>query len=217
MTRLDFWTKLLGKMLLPVTDWRIAVFEFWANQEGMPYDKTFNPLATTYLDNSIARRSTIDIGFGPGKWNTAAGNGVGIYATENDGVQATFETLKLSYYDNIRKMFLEQKPNLDIVGPHDFTSWVGSNEYGKRIYDYALSLPAPSVTISSLTAEQRAEVMKMVEFFVSSSFPAYWEALWNKGFTKYQNPLKPWETDSKAHADELASDLRDAITKYLEG
>jgi hypothetical protein len=217
MTRMDFWVKLLGKLALPATDWRIAVFEFWAQQENMPYDRTFNPLATTRISPAIALNTSYDIGFGPGNWNHVP---VRVYATENDGVQATFETIQLSYYENIRKMLLEQKPNLGIIGPNDFTSWVGpDNPYGQRVYDYALSLPPPSVTIPAtvFSAEQRAEVMKMIEFFVSSSFPAYWEALWNGGFTKYPVPLKPWIDGSQNKADILAKELQAAIDKYLKG
>lgn len=214
MSRLDFWVKLLNKMQLPATDWRIALFEFWALQEGMPYDKTFNPLATTRLSENTKLNTSFDIGYGAGNWNSVP---VRVYASEADGVQATYETLSLSYYENIRKMLREQKPNLEIIGPKDFTSWVGDDHYGRRIYEYALTLPSPSVTIPSttFTKEQKEEIMKMIEMFVSITYPAYWEALWNKGFTNYQNPYQPWSKDSKLHTDELAKVIGKAMNEYL--
>lgn len=112
---------------------RLDVFEFWAGQEGALYAETYNPLATT-LPASEVPRSTRDIGFGPGKWNTAnPPHGVAIYATPEDGARATVMTLGFSHYVNIRRCFADKKAYPEAVGPRDFTSWVGSEAYGKRV------------------------------------------------------------------------------------
>src|SRR5262245_8922803 len=69
----------------------------WQKGEGVP-EWIMNPLATTQL----GRRSTVDIGFGPGKWNNAnAPFGVGIYADLTAGIDATFETLINGHFPEV--------------------------------------------------------------------------------------------------------------------
>lgn len=138
MTPDEWYGGLCQRMGWPPTAWRKAVMAFWAQQEGMPFAQTFNPFATTYHGAGVTD-SPQDIGFGPGRWNKV---GVGIYASPSDGVEATALTLSLSYYANIRKAFADQTGYPSIVGPQDFTTWVGNNVYGQRILDFMLTCTA---------------------------------------------------------------------------
>lgn len=128
----SFFTALCRGMGWEPTPWRIDVFTFWAQQEGMLYERTFNPLATTRTGPGITLQS-LDMGFGPGNWNSVP---VRMYATEESGVEATRQTLLLDYYVNVRRCFADQRGYPEAVGPRDFTSWVGSNVYGQRIVDH---------------------------------------------------------------------------------
>lgn len=141
MSFLDFKKELMSMYLLDLTPWRSEFLDFWALQEGMSYDKTFNPFATTWLSTDVNLNNLYNIGYGPGNWNSVP---VRVYASQHDGVKATFNTLQLSYYNNIRKAISEQKINPDIVGPKDFTSWVGSDAYGKAILAHMLAFEVKS-------------------------------------------------------------------------
>lgn len=135
-TRIDFWKALLAKWNLVLTPWRQEFFEYWANHEGMPFDKTWNPLATTWLSADTALNLGYNIGYGGGNWNSVP---VRVYATFDDGVLATFRTLSLDYYVNLRKSITEQRINVNVIGPKDFTSWVGSDAYGRDVYNHMLA------------------------------------------------------------------------------
>ena len=128
---------------------RLDVFEFWAKQEGMPFERSWNPLATTWLSDDVAL-STENIGFGAGNWNSVP---VRLYATAEDGIRATVKTLSLSYYVNVRRCFADKAAYPEAIRPKDFTSWVGSDVYGKRIVDYMaerFSRPATAAPESSV-------------------------------------------------------------------
>ena len=131
MTRDAFFAALCRRFGWEPTAWRLAVFEYWATQEGMPFDRTFNPLATTRLSPGIRLDTTYDEGFGPGNWN---GVPVRVYATPEDGITATFETLSLDYYPSIRRCFADQTGHAEAVA--EFATYVGSESYGRRVVDF---------------------------------------------------------------------------------
>ena len=172
MTIDDFFAVLCTRMGWRPTPWRVDIFKFWAVQEGMNFERTWNPLATTWHSADIPENPE-DIGFGPGKWNDLdrmdgkAGAGVRMYASAMDGVEATARTLELSYYANIRKAFADQTGYPSITGPLDFTSWVGSDVYGQRVLQrmltssasrgYDTPLPSGSIDPSILKRLARIE------------------------------------------------------------
>lgn len=152
----DFWIKLLGKLGMEPTPWRLEFFNFWASQEGMPYGPedmkrmypgnpqvgTFNPLATTRFGAGIRTNQGFDIGHGGGNWNSVP---VRVYADEDAGVEATYQTIALNYYNNIRRALLSQMVNTEVIS--DFKTWVGSEAYGKRVYEHMLAYEANSSTV----------------------------------------------------------------------
>ncbi len=130
MNRAEFFTALCKRLGLDATPWRLAVFDFWAQQEGMPFAQTFNPLATTMTGDLD---TTFNQGYGPGNWNSVP---VRVYRTAEAGVTATYETLINGYYENILRCLADQKGYEAAVKPHDFFSWVGSESYGQRVVDF---------------------------------------------------------------------------------
>ena len=138
MTPAGWYSALCTRMGWSPTAWRLAVLAFWAKQEGMDLQRSWNPFATTYHAEDVAE-SAEDVGYGPGRWNSV---GVGLYATPEAGVEATARTLELSHYPNIRAMFADQVGRPGIVGPKDFTTWVGSPVYGQRVLDFAVACNA---------------------------------------------------------------------------
>jgi hypothetical protein len=131
MTRDELFGALCGKFGWEATPWRLAVFESWAQQEGMPFERTFNPLATTRLSANTHLNTSYDEGFGPGNWNSVP---VRVYATAADGITATFETLSLDFYPNIRRCFADQRGYVEAVS--EFTTYVGSQSYGQRVVEF---------------------------------------------------------------------------------
>ena len=82
-----------------------------------------------------------------------------------DGIRATVKTLSLSYYVNVRRCFADKAAYPEAIRPKDFTSWVGSDVYGKRIVDYMaerFSRPATAAPESSVREIAREEAEKMV-------------------------------------------------------
>ena len=75
------------------TEWRVNFFKGWHPYEGTR--ARFNPLATTRVINK-----------GETNFNS---HGVKNYSNRHDGVQATVETLKLSYYTEVRRTLSQQK------------------------------------------------------------------------------------------------------------
>lgn len=137
-TRKQFFTQLCAKFGWEPTVWRLNVFDTWAIQEGMPSDLSshYNPLATTRTDDALSY-SKENKGYGAGNWNSVP---VKLYATFEDGVLATYQTLKLPYYPNIRQA-MDTQTHVDCY--RDFTSWVGSVHVGytTAVQD-AMRLPA---------------------------------------------------------------------------
>lgn len=142
-TRNEFFGALCAAMGWEPTPWRLAVMDFWADQEdggdklGL-MRRANNPFATTREDVAASRDLSYDNGNGPGNWNTIklASGGVlhvGVYLTLADGVRATAQTINLSYYPNIRRSFRDQVGYPEVVS--DYTSWV-SEPYGQRIYQF---------------------------------------------------------------------------------
>jgi hypothetical protein len=181
MNETEFFTALCGKFGWEPTPWRLAVFAEWHRDEGMPLEKTWNPLATKRLSPDTPLNLTYDNGFGPGNWNSGL---VRVYATPEAGIQATYETLALSYYTNIRRSFADQKGYPEAVG--EFATWVGSVKYGQELVDFMNNLSRVAdeidphlVTFDSYTAG--GSVSSWISAgCVAAGVPA--NSAWNIGF-----------------------------------
>jgi hypothetical protein len=165
MTRDEFFAAVCQKFGWQPTPWRLAVFNHWATQEGMPFDTTFNPLATTRLSDATPLNLGFSEGYGPGNWN---GVPVRVYASPESGIEATFETLALGYYDNIRRCFTDQAGYPDAVP--EFTTYVGNVSYGQRVVDFMNSTTA-SKGDDEMTPEQ-ARQLAAVYFTMYGGDPA---------------------------------------------
>ena len=92
-----FFLALCAALGLAVTARLRGFLTTWPKHEGVPV-WIWNPLATTQL----GRRSTVDIGSGPGRWNNAnPPYGVGIFADLQAGADATSATIQNGYYPNL--------------------------------------------------------------------------------------------------------------------
>lgn len=93
-----FFRAVLGQLGYPVTEWRLSFFRQWAAGENT--GAGFNPLATTRVDPAVRVDSN---------WNDNGGNPVKNYASFEDGVLATVQTIRLDYYTLIRQSLQEQR------------------------------------------------------------------------------------------------------------
>ena len=132
MDELDkFFIDLLDMMKLAPTEWRVGVLKEWARNESTAlYEQAFNPLATTWYTDDTPL-SIKNIGYGPGNWNSVP---VRIYASHETGVLATFKTLSLDYYFNIRNCLKDQTGYVAAIS--DFKTWVGSEAYGRNMVNF---------------------------------------------------------------------------------
>ncbi len=146
MDRNEFFAEVCRRLGWEPTPWRLAVFSEWARLEGMPYERTYNPLATTRLGPSTPLDTSFDIGFGPGNWNAVP---VRVYRDAASGVAATVETLGLSYYPNIRRCFADER-GYDGAVP-EFATYVGGEAYGPVMVKFMRSLPAAKPSAPPLT------------------------------------------------------------------
>ena len=200
MNREEFFIALCGMLKWEPTPWRLAVFDFWANQEGMPFHETFNPLATTQPgDVNLAFNKS----YGPGNWNSVP---VRVYRTEGAGVVATATTLMNGYYPNILRCFKDQTGYYEAVGPRDFTSWVGSEDYGRRVVDFMNACAADKE--AELTYEQFEEYFQKA---MGRLFPAYIEAYFSGGFTARDGKLDPGEAMDSGPIKPWLDDIRAAL------
>jgi hypothetical protein len=76
----------------------------WGAGEGNPSHAFFlnNPLATTQTFPDL-KLSSQDVGYGPGRWNTAGDGGVKIYASEDAGVEATARMIENGNFPTLNK------------------------------------------------------------------------------------------------------------------
>jgi parallel beta-helix repeat protein len=84
----DFFDSVLSQLSLPINDFALEALEIWTRYENT--EACWNPLATTW-----------DMGEKSWDFNAA---GVKNYVDEDTGVEATANTLSLSYYEAIRQM-----------------------------------------------------------------------------------------------------------------
>lgn len=153
MDAATFFARVSERMGWPASAWRLAVFDFWARLEGMPFERTWNPLATTRLSAATPLNLDYDIGYGPGNWNWVP---VRVYASPEAGIAATVETLSLGYYGAIRRCFAEERVYGEAAS--EFATWAGSDAYGQRMVDFMASLPvAPAPAVSP---EERLAVLE---------------------------------------------------------
>lgn len=199
MERQEFFTQLCGQLGFEPTPWRLAVFDFWATQENMP-EETNNFLATTQPgDLNLA----FNKGYGPGNWNSVP---VRVYRTAEAGVQATRETLTNGYYPNILRCFRDQIGYNEAVGPRDFVSWVGQEDYGRRVVDF----------MNACTADKEMEMTyeQFEEFFQKAMgrlFPAYIEAYFAGGFTARNSQIDPGEASDTGPIKPWIQDISDMM------
>lgn len=133
----EFFSRVCVGMGWDPDPWRLEAFKLWASYEGMSLEQTWNPLATTwYFDGKPQLNNSFDIGYGPGNWNWVP---VRVYATPEDGIQATILTLSQpAYYSGIRQSFQDHVGYPEAA--LDFSIWSGSG-YSQAIVDGMNALP----------------------------------------------------------------------------
>ena len=123
----------------PPTTATLVVMSYWNhleggdNPNGLMLDHGWNIWMTTWPDGPDTRRSTENIGFGPGKWNNANPPlGVGIYASMMDGIRATIKTIRAdSRYAPIDQTFTKSQY---IEGFRNaIITWIGSEAYSDSL------------------------------------------------------------------------------------
>ena len=163
MTLDEYLRQLCATAGWPATPANLAVMARWAhleginNPQGLALQRGWNVWMTTWPDGPGTRRSAEDIGFGPGKWNNANPPlGVGMYATAQDGINATVRTIRAdSRYAPVDKMFTRSQyvPGIRAA----FVTWIGSVAYAEELDDFAslqyyvptpIATPAPSVDVT---------------------------------------------------------------------
>ena len=143
MTPYEWFVQFLGLINAPPSDANTAVCAEWARMEGMNisgglrFTEGYNPWMTTWPDGPDTRRSSRDIGFGRGKWNNAnPPNGVGMYATPEDGLEATRRTLMgHAGYEPILRAFRAQRWNDGLTAAWE--TWIGSPGYARSLSNFA--------------------------------------------------------------------------------
>lgn len=128
------------------TPWRLDALRHWADLEDDSRWRLLlighNPLATTRQTTGVV-----------GTWNSA---GVKLYRDRAAGVVATVETLRLSYYPNVRRCFELQQGLPDAVP--ELVTYIGSEGYARELVAYMAASTAsrglPGTEPSALTAEQ---------------------------------------------------------------
>lgn len=162
-TQTQFFADLCKRFGWSPTPWRVQVFNYWANHEfpdvdgngnNELFDKAYNPLATTWITRETPLNLSFNNGNGPGFWNSVP---VKVYANYEAGLTATELTLRLSYYFNIRRCFLDQKGYEAAIKPEDFATWVGSEAYGRDVVNFMNTTTASKsgLLFFPLTLEQR--------------------------------------------------------------
>jgi hypothetical protein len=160
----EYFTGVCRGLGFAPTPWRLAVLKFWGGQEspGQLFTEAWNPLATT-RDGEL--NLAFDNGNGPGHWNSVP---VKVYANAAAGICATVETLKLSFYPNIRRCLADQASYPEAVA--DFATWVGSDEYGRRIVEFMTTTTAsraegaePEPAIAAAWTEERIRAIAREE------------------------------------------------------
>lgn len=147
---LKFWVGLCAKMGLAPTEYRVAVFDEWERLEdrsGHLLPLAWNPLATSRLSDATPLNMGYDIGYGPGNYNWVP---VRVYKNMEAGIQATYETLQLSYYPNVRLAFVEQAASAAAAKEID-ESWVGSPpgvpSYGHNLIEFMYASTASKTAL----------------------------------------------------------------------
>lgn len=150
-----FMSDVCGGMGWAPTPWRLAVLRHWADLEDDERWRLIllasNPLATTRVTGGIDL--SFDNGNGPGRWNSA---GVTVYRDRAAGVVATVETLKLSFYPNVRRSFVDQQA-YDEALP-ELVTYIGSEGYARDLLAFMRTSPAskgePLTPLTPLTTDQ---------------------------------------------------------------
>jgi hypothetical protein len=137
MNRDEFFAGVCVGLGWTPTPWRLAVFDEWARHEGMPFEQTWNPIATTRVSPAAVRNPNYDIGYGVGNWNSVH---VGVYRDAAAGIAATVETLALDYYPNVRRCMADQSGYAEAVA--ELATYVGSVAYGQALVAFMTSCTA---------------------------------------------------------------------------
>lgn len=207
----EWYNALCTAANFPRTQWTRRFFDEWAQWEGVP-EWIANPLATT--EPAPELRSTQDLGFGPGKWNTAnPPYGVGIYKDQTSGGIATARTLRNGYYPVLTKAI----DNQDITDQNgtaaNIRTW-GTMGFAQKVQDGWEPVgnttptpnpsPAPDLPIDTDTE-------KLVRQIVDEAFPvlfrrmmaAYWTHVPGDYSDKNGVPVPPDEAVVKALSEEV--------------
>src|SRR3990167_2255419 len=129
MDEQEFFSRVCQGMGWEPTPTRIAMFKAWAYEEGMPFESTWNPLATTWYFNGPPLDETYNNGYGAGNWNWVP---VRVYRDAEAGIEATVLTLsQTAYYRWIRKSFEDETGYDEAVA--DLATWSGGGGYIYRV------------------------------------------------------------------------------------
>ena len=195
----------------PRTQWTRRFFDEWAQWENVP-EWICNPLATTEPAPDL--RSTTDLGYGPGKWNTAnPPYGVGIYKSQAAGGQATAKTLRNGFYPALTAAIDGQNITDPIGTSANIRTW-GTTGFAQKVQDgwepvgNTTPAPPPVPPVVVPVTDDAEEIAKRV---FDENFPSYFRAMmaayWTNHPSDYTdsagNPVPPDDAVVKAVAESV--------------
>lgn len=195
----------------PRTQWTRRFFDEWAQWEGVP-ESIANPLATTEPAPDL--RSSEDIGYGPGKWNTAnPPYGVGIYKSQAAGGEATARTLRNGYYPVLTRA-IDQQDITDANGTAaNIRTW-GTMGFAQKVQDGwepvgdTTPTPPPVVDVPVIGGDITEQVIRgiideAVPVLFRKLMAAYWTHVPGDYSDAQGNPVDPDEDVVKAVAEKV--------------
>lgn len=150
-----FFTALIRGLGMEPTPWRLEFFRTWAKFENT--GAGYNPLATTRTAPDVAVHSN---------WNDNDGVPVKNYASFDDGVRATLQTLRLSYYTLVLESLRQQKI---LAGAGDQLRKWGTMGFAAQADSQALKVYAP-------TRLDRLPVPHAITLGYLAAWPPYYTA-----------------------------------------
>lgn len=195
----------------PRTQWTRRFFDEWAQWEGVP-EWICNPLATT--EPAPGLRSSVDLGFGPGRWNTAnEPYGVGIFKDQTAGGQATAKTLLNGFYPALVRAIVQQ----DIVDHNavaaNIRTW-GTMGFAQKVQDgwepVGNTTPSPPSVVDEPVIGGNISEQRVREI-IDQTFPAlfrrmmaaYWTDIVGDYTTLDGDPIPPDGAVVKAISEDV--------------
>jgi hypothetical protein len=128
MTEERFLREVLTGLDLEPTAVRLAMLAAWARYEAIPFERTWNPLASTRWQPPVRLDTGFNEGHGPGNWDRVP---VRVYLTADDGIRATVDSLRGPDCAGIREALLREQA-LD-AALDDLRSWSGRRGYAGEL------------------------------------------------------------------------------------